>query len=190
MLDEDTPRQAADAYGASKREAEDLVLNWAARRGAKAAILRLPLVAGPGAPGNLAAMVRAIRAGRYMGIGRGEARRSMVRAEDVADIAPAAARTGGAYHLTDGCHPSFREIESAISAALGQRPPRRLPAPAARVAAAAGDALGVLLPRAWPLNSRVLRKMTSTLTFSDARARTLLGWNPTPVLERIAEVVG
>jgi hypothetical protein len=40
-----------------------------------------------------------------------------------------------------------------------------------------------------PLNLRSLTKMTSTLTFSDERARKELGWNPSRVLDHAAELV-
>jgi GlcNAc-P-P-Und epimerase len=40
-----------------------------------------------------------------------------------------------------------------------------------------------------PINSRVLAKLTSTLTFSDERARSTLGWSPSPVLARVAELI-
>src|SRR5690606_7779589 len=109
-LTEATPREAEDPYGLSKRQAEDAVQAWGARHGVRVGIVRLPLVAGTGAPGNLGAMVQAIRRGRYLGIGDGSARRSVVLAADVARVLPAVAERGGTYNLTDGRHPSFAEI--------------------------------------------------------------------------------
>jgi len=188
LLDEDTPRMAADPYGESKREAEDLVLRWGEQQGVRTTILRLPLVVGRGAPGNLSAMLDAIQRGRYFGISKGEARRSMVNAADVARIAPRAAQAGGIYHLTDGCHPSFRELEAGISKAVGKRVPRQIPRWAACSAARLGDAAGVFGIRL-PLDTHILRKMTSTLTFSDARACAELRWRPRPVLDCLSELV-
>lgn len=185
LLDEDTPRQASDPYGLSKREAEDLAADWAARRGVRLAVLRLPLVAGKGAEGNLGAMIRAMKQGWYFGVAPGLARRSLVMASDVAALLPEAARTGGIFHLTDGLHPSFAELERAIAAALGQKAPARIPFWSARIAAAAGDTGQRLLNRPLPFNTRALRRMTATLTFSDQRARTLLGWKPAPVLDQV-----
>lgn len=49
----------------------------------------------------------------------------------------------------------------------------------AKLVAKVGDMLG-----SWvPLNSSKLRKITSTLTFDDSKARAAFGWSPTPVLE-------
>jgi len=190
LLDEDTPRLASDPYGVSKREAEDIVAEWGSRRGVRVAMARLPLIAGAGAPGNLGAMVRGIRRGLYLGIGDGSARRSMVLARDLAAAFPTLAAAGGVYNLTDGHHPSFAELERALAAALGKRPPLHLPMSAAAFAARLGDAAQGVLKRDLPLNTRRLSKMVSTLTFSDARARREIGWAPSRVVDHAAELVG
>jgi nucleoside-diphosphate-sugar epimerase len=183
LLDEDTPRAATDPYGDSKREAEDLVLDWGERRSVRIGIVRLPLVAGPEAPGNLGAMVRALARRRYLGIGDGTARRSMVWVEDVARILPVLAQRGGVYHLTDGTHPSFAELEAALADALGRRVPRHLPLAVARLGGRVGDVVQRVTGWRPPLTTRTVNKMTTTLTFSDTRARADLGWSPTPVLD-------
>lgn len=189
LLDETTERRASDPYGLSKRQAEDLVQKWGERRGVRTAIVRLPLVAGPGAPGNLRRMVTAIAAGRYLGMGAGTARRSMVRVADVAEVLPTVAEAGGIFHLTDGFHPSFGELETTLAAALGRRPPWRLPTPLAHAAAGIGDVLEAVTRKQMPFNRRALGKMTSTLTFSDEKARQALGWRPTRVLDFVEELL-
>jgi nucleoside-diphosphate-sugar epimerase len=191
LLDEDTPRAATDPYGASKAAAEDVLLDWCERHGVRPAIVRLPLVIGPGAPGNVSAMIRALRRRRYFGVGEGAARRSMVLADDAVAALPKLAETGGVFHLTDGYHPSFAEFERGLLAALKiLRAPRRLPLRAARLAARCGDVIETTLRRPAPFSSRAFTKMTSTLTFSDERARKLIGWRPTPVLERMEAIFG
>jgi nucleoside-diphosphate-sugar epimerase len=189
LLDEATPRRAEDPNGLTKRQAEDLVLEWGERHGVRTAVLRLPLVWGPGAPGNLRRMVRAIAAGRYLGVGGGEARRSLVRLVDVVEALPRAEEGGGVFHLTDGHHPSFAELEAALAAAVGRRRPWRLPLLLARAAAGVGDAIEALTRRRVPFDRRALSKMTSTLTFSDERARRVLSWRPTRVLDSIADML-
>lgn len=188
-LDEETPRCATDPYGESKRRAEDVVMEWGVRVGVRVGIVRLPLVAGPGAPGNFGAMVAGLRHGRYLGIGRGDARRSMVLAADLAQVLPEVGARGGVFHLTDGHHPSFRELEDALCLALGRRPPRRLPLAAARALAVAGD-IGIAVGLKSPFSSRALRKMTSTLTFTDEKARHELGWRPSRVVDMAGTLVG
>ncbi|MGH9941827.1 MAG: NAD-dependent epimerase/dehydratase family protein [Pyrinomonadaceae bacterium] len=189
MLDEATPRRAADPYGASKCAAEDALREWGTKRGVRTGVVRLPLVAGRGAPGNLGAMVRALKSYRYFGVGDGAARRSMVLASDVCRALPEVAKVGGVFHLTDGDHPSFAELEQSLSAALGKKTPRRLPLWLARSGARAGEAWESLSRGRAPLTTRSLTKMTSTLTFCDARARQSFSWNPRRVLDHAAELV-
>lgn len=189
LLGEETPRNANDPYGLSKRQQEDLVLEWGERLGVRIGIVRLPLVAGRGAPGNLGAMVRALKAGRYPGIGAGDARRSMVLAGDVAGVLLKIADVGGIFHLTDGFHPSFRELEDALCQALGRKPPRRIPLNVAHFMAWGGDSIQMITGRPMPFTSRRLEKMTSNLTFSDDKARKILEWSPRAVVDLAEEIV-
>ena len=189
LLDEDTPRRATDPYGASKAAAEDLVREWGDRRGVRVGVVRLPLVVGRDAPGNFGAMVQALRGGRYFGIGSGTARRSMVLVDDAARALYEVAASGGVFHLTDGRHPSFAEIEKAIASGLGRRSPGHLPLWAGKLAARVGDLAEHVTRFRMPLNSRTLAKMTTTLTFSDQKARRALGWNPRSVVDCIPGIL-
>lgn len=185
LLPEQTTRAAMDPYGRSKIAAEDSVTRWGDRLGVKTAILRLPLVAGRDAPGNLGKMVGAIRRGRYLRIGDGSARRSMVLAEDVGSILSRAADTGGTFNLTDGQHPSFAELDQRIADALNVQRPRGIPMAVASLLAKCGDVLRSTTGRS-PFDSRTLGKMTSTLTFDDSHARQALGWQPRRVVDELA----
>lgn len=181
LLPESTPAHASDPYGASKREAEQIASDWARLQGVRLCILRLPLIYGENPPGNLGAMSAAIRRRRYAGIRPGTARRSIVAARDVAAILPRAAAVGGLYHLTDGEHPSLRQLEMAFARRHSVRPPPSLPYGFAKRLAVAGGLLEALFGDRIPLNPNRFQKMTATLTFDDQLARAALGWNPTPV---------
>ncbi|MEY4133841.1 MAG: hypothetical protein RL386_191 [Bacteroidota bacterium] len=174
-IDEDTPLLGESPYAQSKIQAEQLVEHWCRTKGLDWLILRLPLVAGPNAPGNLGNMVRAISKGRYVRIGRAQARKSMVQAADVADLVARwlANPTGpsGIYHLTDGHHPSFFELEEAIRTHHGKSRLPVLPYWVGKLLARIGDFVPAL-----PLNSNVFRKITRSLTFSDEKARRELEW--------------
>ena len=187
LLDEDTPPGARHPYGASKAEAEAAALQWAAECGVRTAILRLPLVWGENAPGNLAAMSAAIARRRYAGIRPGSARRSVVWARDVAEILPAAAEEGGVFHLTDGEHPAIRQFEAAFAARHRVPLPPALPYGLARLLACAANPVSRLTQGRFPLDSRRFRKLTSSLTFSDERARARLGWKPHAVIPLIEQ---
>src|ERR1700679_217303 len=62
-LDDNTPTDPKTPYGASKLEAENTLREIAARHALSLAILRPPIVYGPGAPGNFARLTGAIRRG-------------------------------------------------------------------------------------------------------------------------------
>lgn len=182
MLDEKCPLKASDPYGQSKSMAEEAVLKWGEKNGIIIGVLRLPLVAGPRPPGNLNRMLNAQRAGYFFHVGKGEARRSMVTASDVAAVIPRVVVVGGIYNLTDQYHPSFVELANSFSKILGLKPPYHLPIWLAKLAARAGDLYSLIFNKEAPFNSRSLLKMTNSLTFSDEKAKRLLNWRPQRVL--------
>jgi len=170
---------ATDPYGKSKIQAEELVAAWCKENQVICTILRLPLIVGKDAPGNLGSMINSIRKGYYFNIAGGTARKSMVLAQDVADIIVTASSVGGIFNLTDGFHPNFNELSAEIAKKLNKSTPSlNLPLGLAKLLGKIGDLLG---ERA-PVNSRKMQKITSDLTFNDDHARRTINWNPTPVL--------
>ena len=178
-VNESSPLSAVDPYGLSKIQAEGIIQKWCVENNVTCTILRLPLVAGPNPPGNLKKMVNGIKKGYYFNIGAGKAKKSIVLAEDVAKIIPKVAPIGGIYNLTDGYHPSFSELSELMAKQIGKRKPANIPHWLAHIMARTGDLIG---SRA-PINSDKLQKIKSDLTFDDSKARRLLGWDPTPVLD-------
>ena len=180
-IDEAYPLLSNSPYGISKKKAEQEILEWCRKHGIHCLILRLPLIVGAGAPGNLGKLVNAVKKGRYLRIGGNEARKSAVLAKDVAKVAVRSSEVDGIYNLTDGVHPRFSELESAVARGLNRKIPLTLPLWLVRVLARVGDVTGKIGIEL-PVNSRRLRKMTTDLTFSDAKARRELNWEPGPVL--------
>lgn len=184
LLDEATPLEATDVYGLSKVRAEEAVREWGYRTGSSTTILRLPVVVAQQPHGNVATLMNAIRRGRYVRIGDGSARRSMVRADDVAAIIDRAANVGGIFNLTDGYSPGVAELETALAGYVGRDTPiKSMPLLLARAIATAGDGINALVGRRFPLDTPALQKLTESLTFSDDRARQQLNWSPRPVLD-------
>jgi UDP-glucose 4-epimerase len=96
---------------------------------------------------NYARLARSIARRRFVPIGPGENRRTLVHEADVAEAAALAtahpAAAGRVYNVTDGGVHRLAEILEAIAAASGRRlPPVCVPTRAARAAAAVVD--GVL----------------------------------------------
>jgi nucleoside-diphosphate-sugar epimerase len=157
-------------YAKSKIEAETLVQDWCDINGVNCVILRLPLVVGEQAPGNLGAMEKAIRKGYYFRLGSGKARRSMVNAVDFAKLIPSLIDQNGVYNLTDGLHRSFAEMDTFLAQKHGKTV-KKIPVWMGKWAAKLGD----LIP-GFPLNTYRLGKLEQSLTFNDDKARRELNW--------------
>jgi nucleoside-diphosphate-sugar epimerase len=179
LINEEKPLLASDAYGKSKIKAEQIIQDWCIKNNVICTILRLPLIIGPNPPGNLNAMIKGIQKGYYFNIAGGKAQKSMVLAEDVARIIPVVAEIGGIYNLTDGEHPSFKNLSFSISKQLNKRNPFSLPGFIAKPLALIGDLLG----KNAPINSDKLNKILSDLTFDDSKARKFIGWSSKSVLK-------
>ena len=190
MINEDHPLEASDPYGRSKILAETFVSQWGREVGVPITILRLPLVAGINPPGNLGDMIRAIKRGSYFTIGDGSVRRSWVWAADVAGVIPKVFSTEGIFNLTDGYHPSFAELGDGLSILARKGPVKRLPLKLAWFLANIGKSLQTIGWKGFPFDMNRLQKMTQAFTFSDQKARSILGWNPTVIIENLKTVFG
>ncbi len=180
-ISEETPLQAKDAYGLSKIQAEQIVIDWCKRNNIICTILRLPLIVGLNPPGNLGAMLKAIKMGYYFNIAGGNAKKSMVLATDVAKYVLAASEKGGIYNLTDGCHPTFNEFSHALALQLGKKYVPNIPFFFANLLAKIGDFMG----DDFLINSKKISKITSSLTFDDTKAREAFNWHPKSVLDEL-----
>lgn len=179
MINENHALNGDSPYAKSKIAAELFLRKWCMENNIKLSILRLPLIAGAQPPGNLKAMINGILNNRYFNIGNGNAKKSMVMANDIADFLPQICKVGGTYNLTDGYHPSFKELAELIAKQLNKKPPKNMPYWMAKTAALIGNFLG----NRFPINTDKLLKITSTLTFDDTLARESLGWKPNAVLD-------
>ena len=178
IIDENYELQAKDPYGSSKIQAEKLIIEWCKNKGISFYVLRLPLIIGNNAPGNLGAMLNGIKNNRYARIGNGNAKKSMVMAKDIADLISNLEGESGIYNLTDGYHPSFKDLENKIGEFYNKKI-ITLPNIIAIILAKVGDLLG----NKAPINTLKLKKITANLTFSDEKARKNLNWKPNKVLE-------
>jgi len=178
-INESASLNGSSPYALSKIGAEEIVRAWGVMNNISTLILRLPLLAGSNPPGNLGAMIKAIKEGFYFRIGDGSARKSIVLASDVAEFIAGCRDCSGTYHLTDGQHPSLFELEQAIASRL-KRHIKEIPAPLIKSVARLGDMIPLI-----PINSAKFEKLTSSLTFSDAKARREIGWKSRPVVKNL-----
>ncbi|MDZ4839233.1 MAG: NAD-dependent epimerase/dehydratase family protein [Bacteroidota bacterium] len=188
LINESQSLNSKEPYGKSKIEAEREAQIWGSKNNVPVLILRLPLIVGYNPPGNLGAMISGIKSGKYLRIGNGEARKSMVLATDVAQVILNNADKAGIYNLTDRNHPNFAELEDQICKVLNLKPVKRINQKQALWLGMAGNAMQRLsLP--FPINSRTITKIMNPLTFDDSLAVKELNWSPNKVLDHIKEVV-
>jgi UDP-glucose 4-epimerase len=145
-------------------------------------IVRLAAVYGPNMKGNYVRLLRALAAGKYVPIGDGRNRRTLIFETDVARAAVMLARDsraeGQTFNVTDGRTHRLREIVAAISSALGRPAPRLyLPVKPVQVAADVLDAIGRLGVYA-PVFGRSLRTYLEDAAVSGEKIRITLGFQP------------
>lgn len=178
MISEDAPLNANSPYGISKVMAEKFLQEWCSNHNVILTILRPSLMAGKKAPGNLGAMVNGIKKGFYFNIAGGKARKSLMMAEDIANLVILAEDKGGIFNVCDNVHPSYKELSDLIAMQLGKRKPISIPYWMAWCMAKVGDLFG----NKAPINSYRLKKLTTPCTFSNEKAKRVLGWEPRDVL--------
>lgn len=174
---EDYPLIAEWPYAKSKIMAEEYLQKWCRENDVVLTILRPSLLVGKGAPGNLGAMIKGIKSGAYLSIAHGKARKSLLMAEDIANIVTLAKDKGGIYNVCDSYNPSFGELEKCIAKQLGKRAPISIPYWIAKCFALLGDIF-----RFFPINSYRLEKIVTSDTLCNERAKKELGWEPLDVL--------
>lgn len=177
-ISESHPLNGDTPYAVSKIQAEKYLIDWCSKNNVILTILRPSLIAGSNAPGNLGAMVNGIKSNKYLSIGGGKARKSVLMVEDIANIINLSLNKGGIFNVCDDRHPSFRELEQVIATQLKKSLPLNVPYWFAKSLALCGDLLG----NKAPINSLKLDKITKSLTFSNEKAKRELGWRPIDVI--------
>lgn len=181
LIEETHPLNGTTPYAKSKIMAEEFLQKWCAENGVILTILRPSLLAGKNPPGNLGDMVRGIQKGFYVNIAGGRVQKSILMAEDIANLIPLVKDKGGIYNVCDTEQPSFGDIAKLIAKQLGKGNPISIPYWIAKSLAKIGDIIG----NKFPINSLRLNKITQSLTFSNKNAVDTLDWQPLKVLEHL-----
>ena len=129
VLNEMSPTHPDTFYAQTKLAAEQLVLNAKRKDGQHlGTVLRLGAVYGSRIKGNYERLTHALARHRFIPVGNGLNRRTLVYDKDVGRAAvlavsyPAAA--GRVFNVTDGKFHTLNEIIESICSALGRKPPR------------------------------------------------------------------
>lgn len=165
------PPAPSDAYAESKWAAEQALREIEASSGMQVAVVRPPLVYGPGVGANFLRLLRWVERGVPLPLASVQNRRSLVYVGNLADLIvrcvdrPAAA--GRTFVASDGEDLSTPALISGIAAALG------------------------VAPRLWPCTPGLLRaaatllgrraaadRLLGSLQVDASEAAALLGWHP------------
>jgi nucleoside-diphosphate-sugar epimerase len=129
VLNETSPTNPDTFYAQTKCAAERIVLNAKGDGGSPlGTVLRFGAIYGSRIKGNYERLTRALARNRFVPVGSGLNRRTLIYDKDVgrsvvqAVSHPAAA--GRLYNVTDGCFHTLNEIIEAICSGLGRTPPR------------------------------------------------------------------
>ena len=184
VADESLPPRPGRAYGHSKLQAEGLLARARREWGLRTVILRPVVVYGEGDRGNVVKMFLALRRRRFVLLGGGKARKSLVYAGNVAaavdhllPIRPP--WEGRTYIVMDEPAPSLAELGRAMARALGIPPPRlTLPAWPFRLAGAALELACRPCGRRPLFSAHTVQKLTTDLLYSGRLLQDETGFKP------------
>ena len=177
IFDETSPLDPNGIYAESKAAAERFVL--AANGGV---VLRLAAVYGSRMKGNFPRLAKAVKKGRFVFIGAGSNRRTLIHEKDVVRAAILCAENEQAnrqiYNVTDGEIHTLREIVAAISNALNKKPPRlELPLALIKPLVGLGEDAAKLLGKNLDLRN-TLAKVLEDMAVSGAKIQRELNFKP------------
>jgi nucleoside-diphosphate-sugar epimerase len=168
---EDTVPRPEDAYGVTKREAEEALSRIAKQTGLEAVVLRAPLLYGPRVKGNFLRLIQAIDRGMPLPFALVRNRRSLLYVENFVDATilclsrPAA--VAQTYLVADDEGISTPDLIRAVANAL-DRPARLIPFPPALLKLG-GKILG---------RGEALARLLESLQVNSGKIRGELGWRP------------
>ncbi len=163
---------------------ERLALEAALGAGPQVVILRPGFIYGPGDPGNLPRIMRALRRGKFAYIGSRDHVIPIVHVGDVVQAMLLAAQVptanGRIYQITDGSRTTIGQFIDQLADLLEcPRPRRVLPGFLPRLGCVLFDALHLVVPRCPAPISRSGVRFLGTSRFVDIRrARAELGYAP------------
>lgn len=180
FIDETTPNLGNSPYAISKIKAEKLLISWSKKTETPLLILRVPLLIGKSPKGNFLKLLNSIKAGTHVAIKNLEAKKSMLLVDDLSKFLLSNINTNGIYNLVGPRDYYISEIENALKEKYSRKSLIYIPVWFLKPFAIIGDKF-----TKFPINSEVLIKLTSTLTFSDFRARKEINWLSNDVIEYI-----
>jgi UDP-glucose 4-epimerase len=128
ILNEESPTRPETYYARTKLAAEKIVLDAKGPDGKKlGVVLRLGAVYGSRIKGNYERLTKALARNRFVPVGKGFNRRTLIYDKDVGSAVVLAVShanaAGRIFNVTDGTFHTLNDIIESICSALGRRPP-------------------------------------------------------------------
>lgn len=184
IVNELTTPQPDTLYGKTKLDAEQIVLSAKNSNGDPlGVVLRFAAVYGSRVKGNYRQLLMALAKNRFIPIGQGENRRTLIYVKDVANAAVLAMThpdaAGQVFNVTDGKYHNMNEIISTMCDALGRARPRfSLPLRPIRFIAAIAEDSARLFNLQSPVSRVTIDKYTEDIAADGHRIQALLGFTP------------
>ena len=184
VLTEDSPLRPDSFYAQTKVDAERIVL--AAKRAdgtPLGTVLRLGAVYGARIKGNYERLLQSLARGRFLPVGNGSNRRTLVYDKDVALAAVLAlkhsAAAGKIFNVSDGEFHTLNDIISRMCEALDRKPPHwSLPVGPVRFAAGLVEDMARLAGIKPPIMRATIDKYTEDVAVDSQRIQCELGFVP------------
>lgn len=184
ILTEYTPPSPDTFYARTKLAAEGIVLEAAAKDGNQiGVVLRLGAVYGTRIKGNYNRLMQSLAKGRFIPIGNGYNRRTLVYDKDVAQAAVLAAEhddaSGKIFNVSDGHFHTINKIIAAICFALGRKTPRfKLPVAPGRFIAGLAEYGARVSGCRSPVTRETIDKYTEDVAVDGRRIQNELAFLP------------
>jgi nucleoside-diphosphate-sugar epimerase len=189
ILTEESPTHPKTFYSETKLAAERIVLAARRKDGCPlGVVLRFAAIYGPRIRGNYQRLVQALAHRRFVPVGDGSNRRTLIYDRDVAKAALLAVQhpntAGKVYNVSDGQFHTLNDIINAICQALGRTPPRlSIPVGPARFMAGLIEDTFRLVGRKSSIGRDTIEKYAEDIAVSSQRIQNELGFKPQYDLE-------
>jgi nucleoside-diphosphate-sugar epimerase len=182
-IDENTPtRMRGNLYGDSKVAAEDVVFRAYRAQGLPVVIARASQVYGPRSRQYTIRQIEIIKAGKMVLIDKGRHLCKPIYIDNLIDglilCAQVEAAVGEAINFTDNVPVPWREFYGAYGRMLGINSFPSVPFALAWLIGYYNEIIARLQGKKASLNRGVLKTHRSSNSFSNQKARELLGWEP------------
>ena len=160
-----------DPYAISKLEAEKVLWKISLRTGLEVVVVRLPLVYGNGAKGNLARLIKLVKLGIPLPLGMIDNQRSMIGIDNLVDLLirciddPEA--SGKTFLTSDGEDISTPELIKLIASSMGKKA-NLFPLPIFIL-----KFLGTIFGKSEEIN-----RLTGSLRIDNSYTKKILNWTP------------